>query len=169
MLNSRLELAGRAFGLFMAGRLSQARTHLDGCADPRNTDPMMTTEIIQRRVAGLLMETSTLPPLESLPAMEPSEQADSMTLAWDLRQRAGEFSWELNGESRSAPESHSLTEVAQAAFELYERLKRYDRCAVDLLALNRRPVGDCAATLHAAVDAMVEAQQADEDRSRLTL
>ncbi len=124
--------------------------------------------MIQRRVASLLKETETLPPLESLPVMAPSEQADAMTLAWDLRQRAGELSWNLNGESRNAPESNSLTEVAQASFELYERLKRYDRCAVDLLALSRRPVGGCAAQLQAAVDAMIEAQ-ADENRSRLTL
>ena len=118
---------------------------------------MLTTEMIQRRVASLLKETATLPPLESLPAMAPSEQAGAMTLAWDLRQRAGELSWNLNCESRNAPESNSLTEVAQTSFELYERLKRYDRCGVDLLALSRRPVGDCAAQLQAAVDAMIEA------------
>ena len=130
---------------------------------------MLTTEIIQRRAASLLKETETLPALESLPALEPAEQAAAMTAAWDLRHRAYDLSWELNWESRNAPGNNSLTEVARACFELNALLKRYDRCAVELLALARRPVGDCAAKLQAAVDALVEAQQADEDRLRLTL
>ena len=128
---------------------------------------MLTTKIIRQRIGSLLEATETLPPLESLPAMEPAEQVEAMTAAWDLRQRAGELSWNLNCESRNAPQNNSLTEVAQASFELYERLKRYDRCAVDLLALSRRPVPICAAELQAAVDAMIEAQ-ADENRLRMT-
>ena len=118
---------------------------------------MLTAEMIRRRISSLLEATATLPPLESLPAMEPEQQADCMTQAWDLRHRAYDLSWELNWESRNTPDSSSLAEVARAVFELCERLKRYDRCAVELLALSRRSVGGCAAELQAAVDALVEA------------
>lgn len=117
---------------------------------------MLTIEIIRRLLTSLLKETTALPPLEKLPAMEPSELAAAMTTAWDLRQRAGELSWHLNDESRSAPENSSLRLAAQASFELYDRLRRYDRCAVDLLSLTRRPVTTCASDLQSAVDAMVE-------------
>ncbi len=117
---------------------------------------MMTTEIIRRRVASLLKDTETLPPLERLPAMDPAEQSEAMTAAWDLRHRAFDLSTDLVSETLNAPKNNSLAEVAQYSLELYDRLKRYDRCTVELLALSRRPITICAADLQSAVDAVCE-------------
>ena len=129
---------------------------LDGLLDPLNTNCMLTPRIVRHRFASFLKAAQSLPPLESLPAMEPAEQAEAMTTAWDLRSRAYELSCDLDYESLKTPSNDPLTKVAQAAFELYFLLKRYDRDAVELLSLTRRPITTCAAELQSALDAMVE-------------
>lgn len=136
---------------------SKAELWVDALLDPRNTNRMLTPDIIRRRIASLLKDTETLPPLESLPAMEPAEQAGAMTTAWHLRQRAFFLSTDLGLETLNAPKNNFLSEVAHYSFELHDRLRHYDRCAVDLLALSRRPLTICAAELQSAVDAMIDA------------
>ena len=115
---------------------------------------MLPIKIIRLRIARLLKDTEALPPLENLPAMDPAAQADAMTTAWDLRQRAYVLSRILNDDSRSAPENSSYAEVTHACFDLFVHLKRYDCCAVDLLSLTKRPIPVCAAELQSAVDAL---------------
>ena len=115
---------------------------------------MRENEFLRRRVDALLKATEALPGLESFPSMLPAERAAAMSTAWDLRHRWESLAQDL--ESESQYRDRDWTEVAAAARELADRARRYDRCAVDLVALCRHSVGDCVEALRKAELARLE-------------
>ena len=117
---------------------------------------MRGSEILRRRVAALLKETEALPSLESILATGLSERADAMTATWHARHRWHELGRDLESRVEYGSRRSTWAGVAASARELTGRLKRYDRCVADILALMRRSIADCAAALRDAEELRIE-------------
>ena len=111
---------------------------------------MTDSEVLRRQIALLLTETEKLPSITDVLNMTPAECADAITASWDLRYRWQYICDELDSKVSYGSGNNLWKNVAVTANELLTNLKRHDRCQVELLALTRRSVADCAAEIRKA-------------------
>ncbi len=111
---------------------------------------MFDNEVLRRRIAELLTETEQLTLPEQIIHMSPAERADALTKSWELRHRWRRLIDDIDHRTNFGYDSKHWKDVAVAANNLFEGVRRFDYIQVELLSLSQNSVADRATALRSA-------------------